>query len=100
MGLPRAGRKTSFNSSALSLPPLPWPRSTRSPARSGTGQENAARSLVSSLVTTSKCNEVATVLIVGGTRTFRGDHRRTQRLFGGATRAEGRAIRGLFVSQQ
>src|SRR5208337_4016851 len=100
MGFPSAGRNTFFSKSALSLPPLPWPRRMRSPAGSGTGQENAARSLVSSLDTESECNEVAPVLVIGRTRTFRGYHWRAQRLFRRATRAKRRTVRGFLKPEQ
>src|SRR5271157_1072751 len=72
----------------------------RSPAGSGTGQEKPVRSLVSSLGTISECNVVAPVLIVGGTRTFRRNHRSSQRLFGRATRTKRRTIRWFLQPQQ
>src|SRR5208283_2026492 len=72
----------------------------RSPAGSGTGQEKAPRSFVSSLGTVSKCNEVAPVLVVGGTRTFRRNHRCSERLFGRAARTKRRAVRWLLQSEQ
>src|ERR1700741_1623048 len=98
--LPSAGRNTSFSRSPLSLPPLPWPSRIRSRAGRGSGQENAARSFVSLWLTISECNEVAAVLIVGGTSTFRRNHRRAERLIGSAANPERGAIGGFLMAQK
>src|SRR5208283_711712 len=99
-GFPSAGRNTFFSKSALSLPPLPWPRRMRSPAGSGTGQENAARPWVASSGTDSECNEVSPVLVIGRTSPFRGYHWGAQRFFGRAARSKRRTVRGFLQPQQ
>src|SRR5208282_6888584 len=72
----------------------------RSPAGSGTGQENAARPWVASLGTDSECNEVSPVLVIGRTSTFRGYHWRAQRFFGRAARSKRRTIGGFLEPEQ
>src|SRR6516164_9193277 len=92
-GLVNRGRKTSRSNSALSLPPLPWPSTTRSRTLKGVGQVNDGVSWVS-------LAGMPSVLVVCGASTLGRNHRRSKRRHRRTARTERRAIDWFLESLQ
>src|SRR5579859_3649317 len=93
-----AGRKSCCSSSALNLPPLPWPSKILSPAGSGTGHEIPFDDANFSVMKSH--HSVTAISKVSRTGAFGRNHGRSQRLLRCAAFSKSRAFGWFFESLQ